>query len=232
MGQKVDPRGFRVGITKDWPVEWFAKTKSQSAEFVVEDIKIRKFIDEFYNRTGIWKVVIRKTDKEGELILFTSKPALVIGKEWKKLQEFENILKNKFWKPFTVKVKEIKVPELSAKIMAEYIASQLERRVPHRRIAKQVLQKVMDKGALWVKVQIWWRLWGADMARAEKFIEGRVPLQTLRADIDYHYTTALTKYGILWVKVWIYKGDILDTRKLIKRKKTSSKSKKRIVKKS
>jgi len=219
MGQKVDPRGFRVGITKDWPVEWFAKTKSQNVEFVIEDIKLRQFIDEFYPRVGIWKVVIRKTDKEIELIIFTSKPALVIGKEGKKLQEFENKLKKLFNKNFVVKVKEIKVPELNAKIMAEYIASQLEKRVPHRRVAKQVLQKVREKWALWVKVQIWWRLWWADMARTEKFIDWRVPLQTLRADIDYHYTTALTKYGVLWVKVWIYKGDILWNKKIKKAKK-------------
>ena len=223
MGQKVDPRGFRVWITKDWPVEWFAKTKSQSAEFVVEDLKLRNFIEEFYNRSWIGKVVIRKTEKDREIIIFTSKPALVIGKEWKKLQDFEKALENKFWKKFNVKVKEIKVPEMSAKAMAEYIATQLEKRVPHRRIAKLVLQKVREKGAIWVKVQIWGRLWWADMARTEKFIDWRVPLQTLRADIDYHYTTALTKYWVLWVKVWIYKGDILDTKKIIKRKKKQAK---------
>ncbi len=226
MGQKVDPRWFRVGITKDWPVEWFAKTKSQSMEFTVEDIKIRQFIEDFYKRVGIWKVVIRKTDKDAEIILFTSKPALVIGKEWKKLQEFENKLKKIFNKEFSVKVKEIKVPELSAKIMAEYVAIQLEKRVPHRRVAKQVLQKVREKWAIWVKVQIGGRLWWADMARTEKFIDGRVPLQTLRADIDYYYTTALTKYGILGVKVWIYKGDILSNKKFTKRRKKVSSTKK------
>ena len=225
MGQKVDPRGFRVWITKDWPVEWFAKTKTQSAEFVIEDIKLRKFIDEYYKRVGIWKVVIRKTDKEWEIILFTSKPALVIGKDGKKLQEFEILLKEKFNKPFSIKVKEIKVPELNAKVMAEYAATQLEKRVPHRRVGKQILQKVMEKGAVWVKVQIWWRLGWADMARVEKFIDGRVPLQTLRADVDYYYTTALTKYGILWVKVWIYKGDILLSRIFKKSKKDNFKKK-------
>lgn len=221
MGQKVDPRGFRVWFTKDWPCEWFAKTKKQAAEFAIEDIKIRQFIEKYYRRSGIWKVVIRKfNDKpEVEIIIFTSKPAIVIGKEWKKLKDFENELTEKFGKKFTIRVKEIKIPELSAKIMAEYIAIQLEKRMPHRRVAKAVLKKVMEKGALWVKVQIAWRLGGADMARTEKFIDWRVPLQTLRADIDYHYTTALTKYWILGVKVWIYKGDLLEKRRVSKKNK-------------
>ena len=222
MGQKVDPRGFRIWFTKDWPCEWFAKNKTQAAQFAVEDIKIRHFIDEFYKRSGIGKVVIRKfNDKsEGEIIIFTSKPALVIGKEGKKLKEFEEKLKEKFGKTFSIRVKEIKIPELSAKVMAEYAAAQLEKRMPHRRVAKSILQRVMEKGAIWVKVQIAWRLGGADMARVEKFIDGRVPLQTLRADIDYHYTTALTKYGILGVKVWIYKWDIMEKRRVSKKLKT------------
>lgn len=225
MGQKVDPRGFRVGLVKDWPCEWFAKNKAMAAKFAIEDIKIRNLIEEFYKRSGIWKVVIRRAnDKpEWEIIIFTAKPALVIGKEWKKLKQFEEKLYKLFWRKYSIRVKEIKVPELSAKVMAEYIAAQLEKRMPHRRVAKMVLQKVMDKGAIWVKVQIGGRLWGADMARTEKFIKWRVPLQTLRADIDYHLTTALTKYGILWVKVWIYKWDILESRS--SRKKFKKKAK-------
>jgi len=230
MGQKVDPRGFRVWFTRDWPCEWFAKTKQQAAQFAIEDIKIRQFIDEYYKRSGIGKVVIRKfNDKpEGEIILFTSKPALVIWKEGKKLKDFEKKLEDKFGRKFTIRVKEIKIPELSAKIMAEYIAAQLEKRMPHRRVAKSALQKIMDKWAIWAKIQLWWRLGGVDMARVEKFIKWRVPLQTLRADIDYHYTTALTKYWILGVKVWIYKGDFLDRfakKKQIRKKISKAKTK-------
>lgn len=226
MGQKIDPRGFRVWFTKDWPCEWFAKDKKQSAKFVVEDIKIRQFIENYYKSAGIAKIVIRKfNDKpEGEILLFTSKPAIIIGKDWKKLKDFEKKLEEKFVRKFSIKVKEVKVPELSAKVMSEYIASQLEKRMPHRRVAKSVLQKIMEKGAIWAKIQLAWRLWWVDMARVEKFIEWRVPLQTLRADIDYYYTTALTKYGILWVKVWIYKGDILD--RFARNKKMSKLSKK------
>lgn len=208
MWQKVDPRGFRTWFVKSWPAEWFAKTKAQSAEFFVEDIKIREFVEDFFTRSGIGKVVIRKTDKDSELIIFTAKPALIIWKQWWKLEEFQQKLEKEFKKQFKVIIKEIKVPELSAKVMWEFACEQLEKRMPYRRVAKWVLQKSIEKWAIWAKIQIWWRLWGVDLARTEKFIEWRVPLQTIRSDIDYHYTTALTKYGILWVKVWIYKWDV------------------------
>jgi len=208
MGQKVDPRGFRIWVIKQWPCEWFAKSKAQSAAFFVEDIKIRRYIETNYKRAWIWKVVIRKTDKEWEIVIFTAKPALFIWKEWKKLDEFQLNLQTKFWKNFKVVVKEIRLPELSAKIMWEFACEQLEKRMPYRRVAKNVMQKIMEKWALWVKISIWWRLGWVDLARTEKFIEWWLPLQTLRSDIDYHYTTALTKYWILWVKVWIYKWDV------------------------
>ncbi len=218
MGQKVDPRGFRIWFTKSWPSEWFAKTKGQSAQFFVEDIKIRNFIEETFPRAWIGKVVIRKTDKDLEIIIFTAKPAWIIGKEWKKLAEFQEKLEKKFQKQFKVVVKEIRVPELSAKVMWEFACEQLEKRVPYRRVAKWVLQRVMDKWWIWVKIQVWWRLGWVDLSRSEKFIDWRVPLQTIRSDIDYHYTTALTKYWILWVKVWIYKWDVFT------KSKSSSKS--------
>lgn len=221
MGQKVDPRGFRIWVTKLWPCEWFAKTKAQSASFFVEDIKIRNFIDATYKRSWIWKVVIRKTDKEWEIVIFTAKPALIIGKEWKKLEEFQTTLSKKFGKDFKVVVKEIRLPELSARIMSEFACEQLEKRMPYRRVAKTVMQKVMEKWAIWVKVSIGWRLGWVDLSRNEKFIEWRLPLQTLRADIDYHYTTALTKYGILWVKLWIYKWDVHTVNKIKKAEKSN-----------
>ena len=210
MWQKIDPRGFRSGISKWWPTEWIAKTKSQSADFFVEDLKIMDFVEKQYPRSWVWKVVVKKTDKDWEVIIFTWKPALIIWKQGAKLNEFQEKLNNKFWKEFKVNVKEIKNPEMSAKIMAELAAEQLEKRMPFRRVGKGITQRVMDKGWKWVKLYVWWRLWGADIARWEMFIEWRVPLQTIRADIDYHYTTAVTKYGVLWVKVWIYKGDILN----------------------
>jgi small subunit ribosomal protein S3 len=193
-------------ITK-WPCEWFSTSAAQGAQFFVEDIKVRDFVEEFYYRCGIAKVVIRKTEKEGELLIFTAKPATIIGKDGKKLEDFEAALRNVADRPFKVIVKEVKSPELSAKIMSEFAAMQLENRMPYRRVSKGILQKVMEKGAIGVKVQVGGRLGGADLSRSEKFTDGRIPLQTLRADIDYHYTTAKTKYGILGIKVWICKGE-------------------------
>jgi len=171
----------------------------------VEDIKIRDFVENEFPRSWISKVIIRKTDKEWELIIFSSKIGVLMGKQWNNIKEIEAKLKKNFLRPFKVSVKEVRVPELSAKVMWEFIAQQLESRMPYRRVAKTVLKKVMEKWAVWVKVQIWGRLGGTDIARTEKFIEWKVSLQTFRADVDYHYLQAMTKYGVLWVKVWIEK---------------------------
>ncbi|PJA49107.1 MAG: 30S ribosomal protein S3 [candidate division SR1 bacterium CG_4_9_14_3_um_filter_40_9] len=206
MGQKVNPIGMRVGITKSRPCEWFNKTKRTGTDFFVEDIKIRNFIEKTFPRSGISKVVVRKTAKEGEIIIFTSKIGVLMGKNGAKLKEFEDDLKKKFGKDFKVLVKEVRVPELSAKVMAEFIAQQLEARMPFRKVAKNTLQKIIEKGALGAKIQVAGRLGGTDIARVEKFIEGRVSLQTFRSDIDYFCLQAMTKYGVLGVKVWIEKG--------------------------
>ncbi|MFA6256165.1 MAG: 30S ribosomal protein S3 [Candidatus Absconditabacterales bacterium] len=206
MASKAHPIGMRVGIMKSRPAEWFAKQQRTGADFFVEDIKMRKFVDDTFLRAGISKVVIRKTAKEGEIIIFSSKVGVLMGKNGAKIKEFEEALKNKFHKDMKVIIKEVKIPELSAKIMAEFIASQLEARMPFRKVAKNVLQKVMEKGAAGIKIQVGGRLGGTDIARTEKFIEGRVSLQTFRSDIDYFYLQARTKYGMLGVKVWIEKG--------------------------
>ena len=208
MWQKADPRGLRVGVTKSRSSEWFAKTRRQGAQFFVQDIQIRKFVEDSFKRSGIAKIVNRKTEKECEIIIFTAKPALILGKEGKKLEEFQAKLVKKFGGEFKVVLKDVRLPELSAKIMGEYAASQLEARMPFRRVAKTVLQKVMEKWATGVKIQVSWRLGGVDLSRSEKFSQGRVSLQTLRSDIDYHVTTALTKYGILGIKIWISRGDL------------------------
>ncbi|MBP6085743.1 30S ribosomal protein S3 [Patescibacteria group bacterium] len=209
MGQKADPRGLRVGVTKSRSSEWFAKTRRQGAQFFVQDMQVRKFVEESFKRCGIAKIVIRKTDKECEVIVFTAKPALILGKEGKKLEEFQAKLVKKFGGEFKVVLKDVRLPELSAKIMGEFAATQLEARMPFRRVAKTLLQKVMEKGATGVKVQVSGRLGGVDLSRSEKFSQGRVSLQTLRSDIDYHVTTALTKYGILGIKIWISRGDLI-----------------------
>ncbi len=206
MASKSHPIGMRVGIMKSRPAERFAKYKRTGADFFVEDIKMRKFVDDFFSRSGISKVVIRKTAKEGEIIIFSSKVGVLMGKQGAKIKEFEDALKKKFKKDMKVIIKEVKVPELSAKIMAEFIASQLEARMPFRKVAKWVLQKVMEKGASGIKIQVGGRLWWVDISRTEKFIQGRVSLQTFRSDIDFYYLQARTKYGMLGVKVWIEKG--------------------------
>jgi small subunit ribosomal protein S3 len=141
------------------------------------------------------------------VLVFTAKPAVIIWNNGAELNKLEAKLKKLTWSVYKVTIKEVKVPELSAKIMSEFAAIQLEWRTPHRRVAKWIMQKVMEKWALWVKIKIGGRLWGTDISRSEHFSEGRIPLQTLRSDVDYHHTTALTKYGILWVKVWICKSE-------------------------
>lgn len=208
MWQKVNPIWFRVGITKSWASEWYAKDKRQSAKFFIDDIKIRTFIETTFSRSWISKIVVRRTATEWEVIVFTSKIGVVMWKDWSKILEVQEKLNKKFWTDLKIIVKDIKTPELSAKIMWEFLATQLEARMPYRKIAKNVLSKVMEKWAIGIKIQFWWRLWGNDMGQIAKFIDWRVSLQTIRSDIDYHYTTALTKYWIVGVKVWISKWDI------------------------
>lgn len=210
MASKAHPIGMRVWITKSWPCEWFAKTKRTGADFFVEDIKIRRFVDAFFPRSWISKIVIRKTAKEWELIVFSAKVGVMMGKQWAKVKEFEDALKKKIGKDMKVVIKEVKVPELSAKIMAEFIATQLEARMPFRKVIKNVLQKVMEKWASGIKVQVGGRLGGVDISRTEKLIQGRVSLQTFRSDIDYSYLQARTKYGMLGVKVWIEKWQVYN----------------------
>ena len=217
MWQKVNPIWMRVGTMKSRPCEWFARNKLQWADFFVEDIKIRDFIEKKYPQTGIAKVIIRKTAKECELIMFTSKVWVLMWKQWENIKNLEDTLQKKFKKKFVVNVKEVKVPEFSAKIMAEFVSNQLENRMPYRKVAKNVLQKVMQKWANGIKISIGWRLNGAEIARTEKFIDWRVSLQTFRSDIDYHDMQAMTKYGVLGVKVWIEKWTLYNKKRPIKK---------------
>jgi small subunit ribosomal protein S3 len=208
MWHKVDPRWFRVWVIKSRSSEWYAKNKAQNGHFFVLDIKLRNYIESKLVRTGIAKIVVRMTEKDGEIIIFSAKPATILGKDNSKIKKLESDIVKKFGKEFKITLKEVRIPELSAKIMGEFIATQLEARMPFRRVAKQVLQKVMEKWAKGVKIAIWGRLWGADLSRTEKFNDGRAPLQTIRSDIDYHHTEAMTKYGILGIKVWICKWEV------------------------
>ena len=210
MWQKVNPVWMRVGIMKSRPCEWFSRNKQQDRTFFVEDIKIRNEVEKAFPKSWIAKIVIRKTNKEVEVIIFTSKVGILMWKNWEKIKQFEEKLKTTFKKDIKITIKEIKNPELSAKVMAEFVSSQLEARMPFRKVAKNTIQKVMEKWAVWIKVQIWWRLWWADIARSEKFIDWKVSLQTFRSDIDYHYMQAMTKYWVLWVKVWIQKWTLYN----------------------
>lgn len=207
MGAKADPRGQRVGIMQKWASEWYVTSQAQAASYFVEDMRVRALVETVYPRSGVSKVIVRKSDTVGEVLIFTAKPAAIIWKDGTELAKFEARLKKLTLAPYKVTIKEVKIPELSAKIMAEFAAIQLESRTPHRRVAKGIMQKVMEKGALGVKIKIGWRLWGTDISRSEHFSEGRIPLQTLRSDVDYYHATALTKYGILGIKVWICKSE-------------------------
>ncbi len=214
MWQKVNPIGFRVWITKSWASEWYAKDKAQSSKFFIEDIKMRQLVETTFPRSWISKIVVRRTVSEWEIIIFTSKLGVIMGKDGSKIQVFQNTLNKRFNTDLKIVVKDVRNPELSARIMAEFIASQIEARMPYRRVAKSTLLKVIEKGALWIKIQFWWRLQWNDMAQVVKFSEWRVSLQTIRSEIDYFYTTALTKYGIIGVKVWISKGDVFNKSKV------------------
>jgi small subunit ribosomal protein S3 len=208
MWHKVDPRWFRVWVIKSRSSERYAKNKAQNVHFFVLDIQLRNYIENKLKRAGIAKIVVRMTEKDGEIIIFSAKPATILWKDGAKVKQLEENIAQTFHKSFKITIKEVKIPELSAKIMWEFIATQLEARMPFRRVAKQVLQKVMEKWAKWVKIAIWGRLWWADLSRTEKFNDGRAPLQTIRSDIDYHHTEAMTKYWILGIKVRICKWEV------------------------
>ncbi len=213
MGQKVNPIGFRIGTTKTWKSKWFADKKKYST-ILHEDLKIRKFVNEKYKPAGISDVLIERLGEKIRIKISASKPGIVIGRKGAEVEELNRILGMLTKaKEITVNVDEVKRPELDAKLVAEDVALQLERRVSHRRAMKRAIDNAMKAGAKGIKVQVGGRIGGIDLARKEWFMAGRMPLQTIRADIDYGTARASTKYGILGVKVWIYKGDKLEAQK-------------------
>ncbi len=209
MGQKTHPTGFRIGVTKDWLGKW-CTPKKDYPNVLHEDILIRKYIKERYKSAGISKVTIERSGEKIRIRILSSKPGIIIGRKGAEVDQLKNdlekIVKNK---DISLSVDEVRVPQLDAQLVAEDIALQIERRVSHRRAMKRAIDNAIKSGAKGIKVQVKGRIGGADLARAEWFLVGRMPLQTLRADIDYGFATAYTKYGILGIKVWIYKGDIL-----------------------
>lgn len=213
MGQKVHPIGVRVGVIKDWNSKWYADSK-HFADYLVEDQKIRKFLKKKLYVAGISKIEIERTEKFVKINVFASKPGIIIGKGGTGADELRSDLNKLVSKDINLNIVEVKNIDTDAQLVAENIAGQLERRISFRRAMKQCMQKSMKAGALGIKTAVSGRLGGADMARTEFYKEGNIPLQTLRADIDYGFAEANTTYGKIGVKVWIYKGEVLPTRKV------------------
>ena len=209
MGQKVNPHGARVGVIFDWSTRWYAG-KKDFANFLVEDQKLRKMLKEKYFATGISKIDIERTAKEVTVNIFTAKPGMIIGRQGAGIEALKKDITVLLGRPAHINVLEIKQPDADAQLVAENIAAQLEKRISFRRALKQAQQRAMKiNGVKGIKTCVSCRVGGADIARTEHYHDGSIPLQTLRANIDYGFAEAKTTYGRLGVKVWIYKGQIL-----------------------
>lgn len=211
MGQKVHPKGLRIGIIKDWEAKWYAD--KDYTELLHEDIKIRRFLKETLYSAGVPKIEIERAANNIKIFLHTAKPGIVIGRGGSEVEKLRKQLEQMTGKRVNLNIVEVKKPELDAQLVAENVAAQLERRVSFRRAMKQAVNRTMRMGAEGIRIAIAGRLGGAEIARTEWYSEGKVPLHTLRADIDYGFAEALTTYGKLGVKVWIYKGEVLPEAK-------------------
>ena len=211
MGQKINPIGLRVGIIRDWDAKWFAE--KDFATLLHEDLKVRKYIEENLKDASVSRVEIERAANRVNIAIHTGKPGMVIGKGGSEIVKLRNNLNSLTGKRVHINVVEVKKVDMDARLVAENIARQLENRVSFRRAQKQAIQRAMKLGAKGIKTQVSGRLGGADIARAEQYSEGTVPLHTLRADIDYAHAEADTTYGKLGVKVWIYRGEVLPTKK-------------------
>ncbi len=210
MGQKVNPHGLRVGVIADWDSKWYAE--GDFADCLIEDYKIREFLKKKLYATGISKIEIERASERVKVIIYTAKPGLVIGKGGAEIEKVKGELSKYTDKKLIVDIKEVKKPDKDAQLVAENIAGQLENRISFRRAMKSCMSRSLKAGALGIKTSVSGRLGGADMARTEFYSEGNIPLQTLRADIDYGFAEADTTYGKVGVKVWIYKGEILPAK--------------------
>ena len=210
MGQKVNPHGLRVGITKDWDSKWYAE--ADFADNLVEDYKIRTYLKKKLYSAGVSKIEIERASDRVKVIIYTAKPGIVIGKGGSEIEKLKVQVQKFTDKKLFIDIKEVKRPDKDAQMVAESIAQQLENRISFRRAMKSTLSRTMKNGALGIKTCCSGRLGGADMARTEFYSEGTIPLQTLRADIDYGFAEADTTYGKIGVKVWIYKGEVLPTK--------------------
>ncbi|MBU1001469.1 MAG: 30S ribosomal protein S3 [Proteobacteria bacterium] len=209
MGHKVHPYGFRLGYNKNWLSRWFANKQDYAAN-VFEDDKIRKFVKKKLFHAGISRLEIERAGGKVRLLIFTARPGIVIGRKGVEIEKLRGDLKQMFSREFAIEVNEIRRPETDAQLVAENIAVQLERRIAFRRAMKRTVGMARKFGAEGIKIACAGRLAGAEIARSEWYREGRVPLHTLRADMDYGFAEARTTYGVIGVKVWIFKGEILD----------------------
>ena len=218
MGQKINPTGLRIGVIKDWESRWFAK-KGEFGDILVEDNKIREFLLELLAPAGVPKVEIERDPKRIRINIFCAKPGIVIGRGGAEIEKLKETVKKMLGgdKDVYINITEIKQPDLNAQLVAESIAAQLEKRVSFRRALKQSIGRTMKAGAKGIKAQVSGRLGGAEIARTEQYHEGTIPLQTIRADIDYGFAEAKTTYGRIGVKIWIYKGEVLHESRKNKR---------------
>ena len=225
MGQKVNPISLRIGVNKDWESKWFASNKDFGT-FLNKDIKIRKFITKNLKDAAIASVVIERNNKKTEVKILTAKPGIIIGRGGEDIDKLRKALIKLVDEDIYVSIVEVKNPDLNAKLVAENIAAQIAARAPFRSAQKRAIRNTMKAGAKGIKTAVSGRLGGAEMARTEGYTEGTVPLHTLRADIDYAHAEADTTYGKIGVKVWIYKGEILPTKKAVKGETKNVNSKK------
>ena len=209
MGQKVNPTGLRIGVIKNWESRWYADKKT-FGDTLVEDNKLRKYLLETLAPAGVPKVEIERDAKRVYITIHCAKPGMVIGRGGAEIEKLKKVCQKKLGgKAVSINIAEIKQPDLNAQLVAENIASQLERRISFRRAAKQAIGRTMKLGAKGIKIQVSGRLGGAEIARTEHFHEGTIPLQTIRADIDYGFAEAKTTYGRIGIKTWVYKGEVL-----------------------
>ena len=208
MGQKVNPIGLRLGINRNWESRWFP-AKGRTADFIAEDYKIRKYLKKELFYAGVSNIIIERTVKKLRINIVTARPGIIIGKKGADIEKLKATLIKMLGKDVAINIKEEKRPQASGQLAAENVATQLERRTAFRRAMKKVIQGALKSGAKGIKISVAGRLGGAEMARTEWYLEGRVPLHTLRAKIDYGFAEAHTTYGIIGIKVWIFKGEVL-----------------------
>lgn len=224
MGQKVHPVGIRLGVIKDHNSVWYAEKENYSRN-LLNDIEVREFLTKELEKASVSKIIIERPAQNARITIHTARPGIVIGKKGEDVDKLRKKISDMMGVPVHINIEEVRKPDLDAKLVAASVASQLERRVMFRRAMKRAVQNAIRQGAKGIKIQVSGRLGGAEIARTEWYREGRVPLHTLRADIDYSTHEALTTYGIIGVKVWIFKGEILGGMDQVRAEKSASKKK-------